>query len=119
MANLYDKRVRLEAKKFNKKRVKLLPLGIECKLLLKQGLVPGSYTELYDVTDWWYYHNSFREKTIVQVASLDTEFREALVIASDVQIGEVIYEIDVRDIQQPDANRPYWQFSGAMNVELY
>ncbi len=118
MGSLNNKIIKLTAKKFNKKRAKLLPTELVCKLLRKVGLASNTYEDLFTVINWWYYHNSFKEKTILQVATIDTDFEEALLVASDIQIGTQIYEIDVRDIQQPDGNRPYWQVSGIMNVEF-
>jgi hypothetical protein len=103
MANKVAKIVKLEAKKYNKTRKILKPVGVTLKLQTKDGD-----------------YDSFREKIRVKVAKYnDSTFESNLLLASDALIGSDRYEIDKRDITVPDADRPYWRFYCIMNQENY
>ena len=120
MANLYEKRVRLEAKKFNKLRTKLAPVGITGELLLKDGF-DGTYSVSYTLHDWWYFKNKYTREMVVRVATLDQDFIDALETASDVKIEhgsfQTIFEINKRDINHPNFKTPYWEILSLMNFE--
>lgn len=116
MASANDKIIKLTAKKFNKKREKLLPSGIQCKLLAKASLT-GNFNTLYVVDDWWHTYDKYRLQTIVQVATQNTSFREAFERASDIQVGQDIFEIAKRDSKPPDGNRPYWEIRAQTGIE--
>lgn len=119
MGNKVAKIVKGEAKKHNKKRKFLKTPGITIRLATKDGM-DGTLTETLDITLGTYYdYDSFKERVNIRSARLDTPFEEALLTASDVIIGTDEYEIDKRDIQRPDGDRPYWLFHSRMNTELY
>lgn len=116
MGSKNDKIIKLEAKKFNKKRAKLLPEGIECSLLEKNGFT-GTFNKIFDVINWWHTYDNYRKQTIVRVATQSEPFREALSRASDIKVGENVFEIDKRDIRPPDGNRPYWEVRAIIDIE--
>jgi hypothetical protein len=121
MANKVAKIVKLEAKKYNKTRKILKPVGVTLKLQTKDG-DDDTFTDLSpEITDdFWYEYDSFREKIRVKVAKYnDSTFESNLLLASDALIGSDRYEIDKRDITVPDADRPYWRFYCIMNQENY
>ena len=120
MGNFVAKRVKLQAKEYNKKRAKLKPTDIVLKLQLKDG-EEDTFTDTLEITeDWWYDYQSFRERISVKVAKYGvTAFENALRAASDAMIGSNRYEIDKRDITAPDFDRPYWRFYCIMNPETY
>jgi hypothetical protein len=116
MGSLNDKRIKLEAKKYNKKRSKLLPTGIQCKLLEKIGFTE-TYNEIHNVENWWHTYDNYRKQTIVRVATQDQAFRDALQRASNIKVGFDIFEIDKRDLKPPDGNRPYWEIRAIIDIE--
>lgn len=118
MGNLVAKEVSLHAKKFNKLRSKLLPVGVTSKLLSKDGFTEN-YLELFDVANWYYTHNTYTKETTITIATLDDVFREKFQIASDITIGQDVYEINKRDSRSPDGNKPYWQVYCTKTEFLY
>lgn len=116
MGSKNDKIIKLTAKKFNKKRKLLLPAGITASLVKKAGDA-GTYTNLFNLDDYWYEFNTWRERTLIQVARQDTPFVSALTQASDVRIGTDYYEIDKRDVRAPDGKHPYWEIATIMDFE--
>lgn len=120
MANKVAKLVKLKAKEFNKKRKILRTPGITLTLQIKDG-EEDTFIDLMPVVteDWLHEHDSYREKMRVMVAKVDEIFKVNLLKATDVLIGSDRYEIDKRDILQPEGDRPYWRIYGIMNPETY
>jgi len=120
MGNKVAKIVKGEAKKFNKLRAALKPVGVTLTLQLKNGEALTFTNELVVALDWYYEEQSYKERVKVMVAKVDdATFEAALEKASDVLIGSNRYEIDKRDITPPDGETPHWKFYGIMNAEVY
>lgn len=119
MGNKVVKIVKGKAKEFNKKRKYLKPPGITCILLVKDG-EEDTYTDLEpEVKNFYYDYDGYKEATKFMVATLTEEFKANLLIASDVRLGDDIYEINKRDITAPDGDRGFWRFYAKMSTELY
>lgn len=109
MGNLVKKIIRLKAKEFNKLREKLFPKGTYAWLLEKDGF-SNNYIRTFVIEDFYYKYNDWRNQIHVHVATEDTEFISKLYTASDVTINGQVYQIEKRDIIQPDGNRAWWEF---------
>jgi hypothetical protein len=116
MGSKNDKIIKLEAKKYNKKRKKLLPEGIKCDLLEKVGFT-DTYNSIFTVENWWHTYDNYRMQTVVRVATQDINFEAALGRASDIRVGTTIFEISKRDTRPPDGNRPYWEVRAIIDIE--
>lgn len=110
MGNLVAKIVKLEAKRLNKLRSKLLPPNSTCALLLKVGFT-SEYQDIFTVVNWYNIYDKYKEVTYVQVATLDNSFEEKLLIASDLHINNRVYEINKRDITPPNGDNGFWNIS--------
>lgn len=108
MANKVEKIVKLKAKEFNKKRSFLLPKNVKCRFLTKDGET-GGYNEIYVLDNWYHEFVDLRNQTRVNVATLDELFESQLLVASDLEIETIVYEINKRDVLPPDGNRAFWQ----------
>lgn len=119
MGNKVEKIINLTAKKFNKKRKFLKPIGITLDFCLKDG-EDNTYTNLTPtVSNFYYDYDSYKEATKVMVATLDTTFQNNLKKASDIKLGSDYFQIDKRDIKPPDGDKGYWQFYCRTSTENY
>ncbi len=118
MANLALKRIKLQAKKFNKQRTKLALPGTYAWLLINSGQT-GTYKKIYILHDWTHEYRAFRNQTNVKISSTLPVFIASLRRASHISINGEVYQIEKRDVAPPEFKRPWWEFYCTKNGERF
>jgi hypothetical protein len=122
MASLLSKRIRLEAKKFNKLRSKTTGLatdGAPSAFLLTRNAKGTGFNSEYEVINWMWDYSDFREKAVLMIATELDELVAKIRIASHFSIEGQVYEIGERDIVQPTMKVPYWRIYGDYIPKTY